>query len=125
MSNAISKIAALLGSAMLLATAAFHFSGREAIGDAVAKAAIGGMLADVIEPLWLFPSIHWSGLALLAALVAFTPNARLTLMAIALLVAIDAATLLAYLGPFIGEAMLGAAAGLHLVAALSAGKKRQ
>ena len=65
------------------------------------------------------------GLALLAALVAFTPNARLTLMAIALLVAIDAATLLAYLGPFIGEAMLGAAAGLHLVAALSAGKKRQ
>ncbi|MCP4201075.1 MAG: hypothetical protein GY769_03990 [bacterium] len=101
-----------LGSVVLAATAAFHGSGYVDVTSTVAESNIEGMLSGAIGGLWLYPSVHWLFIAVLA-IVAVQVASRLTpwiLGLAAVILAADAIVLLVHVGPFVGEAMLGAAA---------------
>ncbi len=114
-------IPAFAGSLMLGATAAFHGSGFSGVTAAAAKGGIASDLQTIIAPLWLFPSVHWVFVAIVAGLAAATGGVgrRLILILCAAVIAIDAALLYVHVGPFVGEAMLAIAALMFLVAAAS------
>ena len=59
-----------LGSVILVVTAIFHGTGHADVTQAVASSDLEGMLSGAIGGLWLFPTIHWLFLALLAVAVA-------------------------------------------------------
>jgi hypothetical protein len=118
MTGSVARIATWLGSALLAATAAFHASGLPDIRTAAAAARYEGMLGMAIEPLWLFPSLHWAVLALIALALPGGRSASLALLLIGLLLVADAALLFFYLGPFVGEAMLAGAGSCFVAAAL-------
>lgn len=113
-------ISAIAGSLMLAATAAFHGSGFPGVTEAAAKSGLNPQLQAALAPLWIFPSVHWVFVAIVAGIAAATggANQRLVLILCAAVVAIDAALLYFHLGPFPGEAMLAFAAIMFLIAAL-------
>jgi hypothetical protein len=97
---------------ILAGTAALHGSGYPEVEAAVAASDIEGVLSGAIGGLWLFASIHWLFLAVLAV-VATTLASRATTCVLGLVVAVlaaDIVLLLVHVGPFMGEVMLGAAA---------------
>lgn len=108
------------GSAVLLVTAIFHGSGYGSIIEAAQTPEIDPLIASVLRPLWLFPSLHWVMLAALAILAVAHPSrlSRYVLLVCALVVGFDAGLLLVFLGPFVGEAMLAAAALLFVAGSL-------
>jgi hypothetical protein len=112
-----SKSAAWLGSLMLFATAAFHATGLTRIKTAAAAPGLDPLLSSVLTPLWLFPTIHWAFIAAIAV-IASVIGSRAILLAGSLIIAADAIMLFAYLGPFLGEAMLAAAAICFFIAAV-------
>ena len=114
------KAPALVGSLILALGAGLHFTGL----PLVQKEALGiesPFLKAVIEPVWLFPVIHWAAFALIALLVTVRPsqNSRLILFLIALSVIIDATLTSMKLGPFIGAIMLGLAGVLFLLSSIA------
>ncbi len=116
------RMAAWLGSAVLAATAAIHGRALPEITAAAEQSSLDPFLKSILEPLWLFPTIHWAVLALIAVVASFRSGSRLLLLAIAALLIADAATIFLNVGPFFGEAMLAAAAGCYLFASVALGK---
>lgn len=104
----IPKVLVWIGALVLAATAAFHGSGYREVTGAAAAAHLEGMLGRVIGGLWLYPSVHWLFLAVLAVVVASSRSraTAIVLRLIAVVLAVDAILLLVYAGPFIGEALL-------------------
>ncbi|QLC22802.1 hypothetical protein HFP51_11795 [Parasphingopyxis sp. CP4] len=108
-----------IGSLVLAITAAFHFTGHAEISAWVAETGDQGFFAQAIPTIWLFPTVHWMAIAIgLVAGAWFTvAGLRSLLIACALLIAADAALIVYAVGPFIGSAMLLAAALLYGFAA--------
>ena len=115
-----SRILAWTGAVILAATAAFHFTGYESAAAASIALKDETQLAAALPPLWLFPTMHWGALSLIAIAASFSTSglARFLLIAMALLIGADAAMLFHFIGPFIGEAMLAGSAILFAAAAL-------
>ncbi len=104
---------------ILAATAALHGSGYSEVEAAVAESDIEGVLSGAIGGLWLFTSIHWLFLAVLAV-VAATLASRVRTVVLGLVIAVlaaDIVLLLVHVGPFMGEVMLGAAAVAYALGA--------
>lgn len=106
------RIIIWLGAAILAVTAAFHFTGFASVKAAAAALESETLAAKALAPLWLFPTAHWFFIAVMAFAASFSSSkfARGFLGAAAVIIALDAGLLYYYLGPFIGEAMLAAAA---------------
>ena len=113
-----------IGSLILAATAAFHFTGFADISAWVDELGDSSFFATAIPTIWIFPSIHWLAIAigLVAAAWFGIASLRVLLFGCALLLAADAALIYSAVGPFIGSAMLLAAAALYAVAGLRAQK---
>ncbi|QLC25740.1 hypothetical protein HFP57_12425 [Parasphingopyxis algicola] len=111
-----------LGSLTLLVTAAFHFTGFAEISAWVDGLADRSFFARAIPTIWLFPSLHWLAIAagLFAAAWFGIASLRTLLFGCALLLAADAALIYAAVGPFVGSAMLLAAAALYAAAGFGA-----
>jgi hypothetical protein len=116
----VRKIAVWIGSIVLAATAAFHGSGYRDVTTAAADSNLEGILRDAVGGLWLYVSIHWLFLAVVAVVTLRLPP-RPAGWILGLLVAVlaaDIVLLLVHVGPFIGEAMLGSAAVAYLAGAV-------
>lgn len=113
------KIPATTGSIILLLGGAFHLTGLPLVMRE-ASSIENGFLRALIEPLWLFPAIHWAVFAILALSVTIKPShhTRFVLFVVAATVIADAALTAMKLGPFIGALMLGLAGGLILIGAI-------
>ncbi|MFQ5524916.1 MAG: hypothetical protein ACE5GX_01515 [Thermoanaerobaculia bacterium] len=100
-----------VGSIVLAATAALHGSGYRDVTAAVAESNIEGMFSGAIGGLWLYASVHWLFIAVLAvvAVEIAAPATPWILGLAAAVLAVDIVVLLVYVGPFFGEAMLGSA----------------
>ncbi len=99
-----------LGSAVLLATAAFHATGWSDVAAAADEAALSPFMSAAVKALWIYASYHWLFVAVLAAIAVAHASrlARIILAMSALLLAVDTVLLLIAVGPFIAEAMLAA-----------------
>ena len=109
-----------IGVILLAATAAFHFTGFTTATEAAVKFENETRLAAALPPLWLFPTAHWSFIAIIIAIASFSnsPFTRFLFIASAVIVALDASLLFIYVGPFIGEAMLAGSALMFGIAAI-------
>jgi hypothetical protein len=110
-------MAATAGALTLAATAAFHATGYASVMKAASAGDLDPQIRMILGPLWIFPSAHWSFIAVVALLAAFAAQGRLLLALCGAIIAADAIILYLNLGPFIGEAMLAASALLFLAAA--------
>ena len=119
MSGKPAIIPVAIGSLILAVTAAFHFTGFADISAWVAATGDAGFFAQAIPTIWLFPTVHWLIIAigLVAGAWFAMAGLRLLLFACALLIAIDAVLIVYAVGPFIGSAMLLAAALCYAFAA--------
>lgn len=108
-----------IGAALLTVTALFHFTGYFQIPAPRAGAGSPSFFDASLRPLWLFASLHWFLTAAVCVLVirAEPRIARLILLSCAAIVIADAILLYRFIGPFIGEAILAAAALLLMVGA--------
>lgn len=115
-----------LGSSILIATALFHATGFSIAATASKSAALNEFMSAVLPGLWLFPSYHWFFVAIVAGIAATEPSrlARLTLWASALLLVVDVVLLFAFVGAFIGEALLALSAVCYVVASSDARRNR-
>lgn len=113
------KPIALLGALVLLVTSGFHLTGLPMAAKAATEVS-SGFFSAALVPLWLMPAIHWSIAALLAIVATMRPSAfsRLYLLVAAFIVFVDAGVMLASIGPFLGELMLGVSGALFLWAGL-------
>ncbi len=104
------------GSALLMLTALFHFTGYFEIPSSQSGAGSSSFFEASLRPLWLFASLHWTLTAAICVWVmkAEPRVARKILLGCAAIVFADAVLLYWFLGPFIGAAIL-AAAGLLLI----------
>jgi hypothetical protein len=101
-----------IGSALLTITALFHFTGFFAIPAPTPGSGSPSFFEAALRPLWLLASLHWLLTAVICVLVVNAPPrvARTILLACAAVVFADAVLLYRFIGPFIGEAFLTAAA---------------
>jgi hypothetical protein len=109
-------VAVWIGAALLTITALFHFTGYFQIPDTSPSAGSARFFDAALRPLWLFASLHWLLTAAVCVLVvkAEPRVARSILVGCAAIVLLDALLLYLFIGPFIGEAMLAAAALLMI-----------
>lgn len=126
MSEKPAIILVAIGSAILAATAAFHFTGYADISAWVADFGDDSFFANAIPTIWLFPSFHWLIIAvgLFAASWFNIAGLRVLLLACALILVVDTGLILYAVGPFIGAAMLLAAAGFYGLAAMRLKSRR-
>lgn len=110
------------GSALLTITALFHFTGYFQIPVPQPSSGPPSFFDVALKPLWVFASLHWLLTAAICTLVvkAEPHIARNILLACAAVVVVDAVLLYFALGPFIGEALLAAAAFLLMMGAYKA-----
>jgi hypothetical protein len=108
-----------LGSLVLLATAAFHFTGYADVSEWTNRLDQGSFFANAVPGIWLFPTLHWVlfALAIIAAALLRFAGLRSLLLAVALLLFLDAGLIFIFIGPFIGSAMLLLSAILFAAAA--------
>ena len=109
------------GCALLAATALIHLVGYSAIsgesasesGDAVA------FFSLALRPLWLSVGLHWLFIAAICVLTAKSVSrlSRRIVMACAVIILLDAALLVAFLGFFGGETLLALSAVLLAIGA--------
>ena len=119
MASARGRLAVWVGAALLAVTALVHLGGYATIPDSDTASGQGRLYAILLRPLWLFAGLHWLLIALLCLLVADAgPHVRRAMLGCcALFVFADAILLYAFVGPFIGVALLAAAATAFGVAA--------
>lgn len=112
-------ILVLAGSLILAATAAFHATGYPDIAAWVDGRGEPSFFASAVPAIWLFPSLHWAAIAIALAVATWFRMAGLrpALCVIAALLVADAALVTSAVGPFVGSAMLIAAAMLYAIAA--------
>ena len=108
------------GSALLAIGALFHLTGYAAIPSAKPASEIDKFFDAALHALWLFAGLHWLLIATVCVLAAKSGArfARLILLCCAIFIFTDAVLLFWFLGPFIGAAILAAAATTFLVASL-------
>ena len=108
-----------VGSALLTITALFHLAGYVEIPARAPGSGSPSFFDAALRPLWLFASLHWLLTAVICVLVVKTEPriARTVLLCCAAIVIADAVLLYRFIGPFIGEAILAAAALLVMVGA--------
>lgn len=108
-----------VGAALLAITALFHFTGYFQIPLPRTGAGTPSFFDAALRPLWLFASLHWLLTAAVCVLVikAESRIARPILLGCAAIVIVDAVLLYRFIGPFIGEIILAAAAVLIIVGA--------
>lgn len=108
-----------IGAALLTITALFHFTAYFEIPAPRVGAGAPGFFDAALRPLWLFASLHWLLTAAVCVLVTKAEQhiARPILLACAAIVIVDAALLYRFIGPFVGEVILVAAALLMVVGA--------
>lgn len=113
------RIWAGLGCLLLLITAGFHGSGIGSLSADLAEVDLKAPLPAVIKAIWLFVTVQWVALAVIAGRVALRvgENSRWILCAIAVLLLIDTAMIYGAVGFFIGEVMLASSALFFLIAA--------
>lgn len=106
-----------IGAVLLTITALFHFTGYFQIPTHRTDGGALSFLDASLRPLWLFASLHWLLTAAICVLVtkAEPRVARPILLACAAIVIADAVLLYLFIGPFIGEVILAAAAVLLMV----------
>ena len=112
-----------VAAAMLLATAALHYTGFSSVRDMGKEA--GGDLAILVPPLWLFFSLSLISVALAAAAIAWRPSRghAVVLMCLALVPAGGAALQLVYIGFILPTGILIADALTMVAAALLMGAR--
>ena len=101
-----------VGSALLTITALFHLTGYFGIPAPQPGPGSATFFDAALRPLWLFASLHWLLTAAICVLVVKgEPRiARTILLSCAAILVADAILLYLFIGPFIGEAILVAAA---------------
>lgn len=116
--NKISKVVALLGVILLIAGAGFHLTALGFIKEEALKIE-NPFLANVLMPVWVFPSAHWLIFGLIGGIAALMPSraTRAVLFLIAVALAVDASLTFAALGPFAGAIILGIASLCFALAA--------
>jgi hypothetical protein len=102
----------LTGSAIALGTAAFHATGYAPLRRALARAELGEFFERGLPGLWLMFSLHLVALAAGAAWAAWRAGAaaRPLLAFVTVLLALDVALLIAYVGLFVGTGLVALAA---------------
>ena len=112
-----------IGAALLTVTALFHLTGYFGIPAPNPASGLASFFEAALRPLWLLASLHWFLTAMICVLVikAEPRIARATLLGCAAIVLADAALLYYFIGPFIGEAVLAAAALLLMAGAYQIG----
>ncbi len=117
----VAKTLGVLGSLLLLATAAFHFSGYAHVGEAISQSDVSAFLKRAVPGLWLHFSIHLAFLAAAAFWGALRGGiaVRPIFIFLAVAVAVDTVVVFMLAGFFAGVGLLGAAA-LCLAAAAAA-----
>ncbi|WP_420608258.1 hypothetical protein [Novosphingopyxis sp.] len=108
-----------LGSALLTITALFHFTGYFEIPAPQPGLGSPSFFDATLKPLWIFASLHWLLTAAICLLIARgEPSvAQIILLVCAGVLILDAILLYIFIGPFIGEALLTAAALMFVVGA--------
>lgn len=102
------------GAALLAVTALFHASGYPQLPAPSPAVAPPNLFTASLRPLWLFASLHWllTAAVCVLAIGAHPRVARAILLVCAATVMANAVLLYAFIGPFIGEAILAVAAVL-------------
>jgi len=104
------KILCYLGSALLIAMAAFHGSGYSFFRAAVIESNASEFLKQIIPALFVHPSLHLIALAAFGTLATFMErDARKVLVLLSILIAVDA-VLGFWLGGILPGSLLLAAA---------------
>lgn len=108
-----------IAAALLTVTALFHFTGYFQIPAPRPDVGSPSFFETSLRPLWLFASLHWFLTAAVCVLVikAEPRVARSILLSCAAIVTADAILLYWFIGLFIGEAILVAAALLMMLGA--------
>lgn len=116
----VATIFCVIGSILLLVTAALHGAGYFQISDAVSRSNASGFLKHVVPGLWVHFSIHLVILAAFGLALAFSLHrARVLLALLALAAMADAAWAFSLAGFFAGVAVPIAAALCFAIAALA------
>src|SRR5213593_1172876 len=115
----IAKLLVGAGSLVLICAALYHGSGYPAVSKIVAGADMSPLLTRAVQALWLMFSSHllMVGGISVAAVLKPVPASRLVLVLCGCAAAADAVVLAAFVGVFIGNALLGVAALLILAGA--------
>ncbi len=115
-----SQISVLFGSVVLAATSAFHATGYAIVVRDTSAEGVSEFLQSAAKGLWLYASLHWLFIAVVAVVAAWLPSrlSRIVLALSSAVVAADAVLLLVFVGPFVGELLLAVAAVAHIVGAV-------
>lgn len=110
------RIAVVIGSLIVAATALFHLTGYDDVGALLAQAGVRPFMRNGLQGLWLMFSIHLIVLAIAATAVVIRPTSgsRPVLIVVTALLLTDVLILLRYVGVFAGTIML--ASGTALIA---------
>lgn len=108
MSWTSARITGWLGAVLLVLGAAFHMTGL-AMVRAGATDVSDPFLRAALEPIWVFPSVHWAAMALVAGFLAGREDgqSRLILGGVGTVVLIDAILMATSIGGFVGTYLLG------------------
>lgn len=113
------KTLGVVGSLLLLITAAFHASGFPQVNEAISHSDVSAFLRRAVPGLWLHFSIHLTLLGVAGIWGSFrgAGASRSIFIFLAAAVAIDTAIVLMLAGFFAGVVLLGAAALCFVTAA--------
>lgn len=107
----IARILCVIGSILLLVTAALHGMGYPGISDTISRSDTTAFLKHSVPGLWAHFSIHLIVLAAFGLVLAFSARRMRALIALlTLAVAVDAAWVFSLAGVFAGFTLLVAAA---------------
>ncbi|MEM6765506.1 MAG: hypothetical protein AAF655_11285 [Bacteroidota bacterium] len=110
------RLCIIFGSILLLLMAGFHGSGLGFVSDAIKESDASGFLKDIVPVLFLHPSIHLTGLAVLGLLPLFmNQEGRKVLWVLTVLILIDSG-LAFFLGAILPGILLTIAAITFLFA---------